>query len=64
MNNLQPCPFCGSEEIEIKEISFRFSLFADWMIFCDNCECSFLSSNSGLPCSRKELIERWNKAKR
>ena len=57
---LKPCPFCGGKEIEIVDNSDLVTGEKDWIICCKNCESAFIASNDAMPCSRSELIARWN----
>lgn len=58
---LKPCPFCGSLEITIKDNYDPVIEEEDWIIECGGCGTAFIASNDGMPCSRSELIARWNR---
>ena len=58
---LKPCPFCGSLEIMIVDNHDPVTGGEDWIIECVGCESAFIASNDGMPCSRSELIARWNR---
>ena len=55
MNELKPCPFCGSETLEMdKEDGQDFN---SWYITCYNCDCQGVS-RYGM--TRDEAIKAWN----
>ena len=59
--DLEPCPHCGSRNIEIEDNSPNGEPETDWIINCLGCGTAFIASNDGMPCSRAELIHRWNR---
>lgn len=61
MIELKPCPFCGSLEIIIVDNHDPVTGGEDWIIECGGCASAFIASNDGMPCSRSELIARWNR---
>lgn len=61
MGFLKPCPFCGNSRVDIEDNSDKFTGEEDWIIICEGCESAFISSNDGMPCTKSELIERWNR---
>lgn len=61
MAELKPCPFCGNQEIQIVDNSDHDTGDEDWIIECRGCGSAFIASNDGMPCSRSELIARWNR---
>lgn len=61
---LKPCPFCGSSAIEIYDNFFEDDdgwTEKDWIIQCHGCGSAFIASNDGMPCTKEELIARWNR---
>lgn len=52
MNELQRCPFCGSEDLMMNKISWAF------FINCNHCESNGPLSHYG---SEKTAKEIWNK---
>ena len=57
---LKPCPFCGYGKPMIEDNS-TVEFPNDWIIQCGGCGTAFIASNDGLPCTRNELIDRWNR---
>ena len=52
MEQLKPCPFCGSKA--------RVNIFGnEYQISCDNCCCDVLP-NTWLYFTEEEVIEAWN----
>lgn len=49
MNELKPCPFCGSKDIEI------FKYIINYFAQCNNC-----GMTSGKSTTKKSLILYWN----
>ena len=61
---LKPCPFCGSTDVKIEENSIEYEdgeIEEDWLIECHGCGSAFIASNAGMPCTKDELIARWNR---
>lgn len=58
---LKNCPFCGSEAVEIEGISDPFAGAKEWVIICSGCMSAFFDSRNVVPCSKAELIDRWNR---
>lgn len=56
----KPCPFCGGENIEVVDNSDPNTGEQDWLICCGNCGSAFIASNDAMPCTRSDLIKRWN----
>lgn len=61
MTKLKPCPFCGSTKVTIEDNSTLITGEEDWIIECYGCDSAFISCNDGMPCTKQELIERWNR---
>ena len=64
MDGLKPCPFCGDTRVTIEDNSDACTGEEDWIILCEGCQSAFISSNDGLPCTKTELIERWQRRAR
>lgn len=59
VDELKPCPFCGSEDVTIKEIMSDCGYQSWWELKCANDEaCGCSVSNSG---TKEEVIKKWNK---
>ena len=61
---LKSCPFCGGSEFTIYDNSIEYvdgSVEEDWIIQCHGCGSAFIASNDGMPCTKEELIARWNR---
>ena len=52
MNELKPCPFCGSKDVEVNINGL------DSYIECGNCLAVFRQREA---CNADETIEAWNK---
>lgn len=57
---LKPCPFCGYGKPIIDDNSTE-DFPNDWIIQCDGCGTAFIASNDGMPCTKSDLIDRWNR---
>ena len=59
MTELKPCPFCGSEDAQVKLYSEKGVRF--WYVSCENCEISldpmFWNDNQ----TKEEAIAKWNR---
>lgn len=51
---LEPCPFCGSGEIETYDGFAEFEGEADWAVFCNMCEATVCGNTEA------EAITAWN----
>lgn len=49
MENLKPCPFCGSKNIRLWEITYPW-------VQCEKC-----LSATAMGCTKKEAVEHWNR---
>lgn len=55
-----PCPFCGSEDIEVVDNSTEDE--SDWILQCNGCNTAVIASNEDcMPVDLVELIGRWNR---
>jgi Lar family restriction alleviation protein len=60
MDELKPCPFCGSTNIDVIEATNYYgSGISRWTCQCGNEECSVLINKTTL--TRAQAIEAWNK---
>ena len=59
--HIEPCPFCGSDDIDVMDNSDLTTGEQDWIICCTNCGSAFIASNDAMPVTRRELINRWNR---
>lgn len=57
---LKECPFCGSKSVVIEDNPDIITGEEDWLIICNGCESAFLGSNDAIPCTKAELVDRWN----
>ena len=62
MEEMKPCPFCGSKDIRFVYITGNQCWCA---VQCQNCFAefrgNFMYCNNGIEFTRKKLEERWNK---
>lgn len=57
---IKPCPFCGSEDIEVVDNSTEDE--KDWILQCNGCNTAVIASNEDcMPVDLVELIRRWNR---
>lgn len=59
MNDLKPCPFCGSKNIELAQktvFTQNIPVGIDWYVLCNGC-----CSSSGLFISDHDAINAWNR---
>lgn len=52
-NELNPCPFCGGEEISCQDAGKNTDV---WFVQCESCGATFPHFDS-----EKEAIEAWNR---
>lgn len=58
MNELKPCPFCGSKDVEVTAfLPFGYPGISK-VVTCDNCGCQ-----GPLSSTETEAIEKWNDRK-
>lgn len=56
---LKPCPFCGSENVELSQ-----DKYGSWAVECHGYACHAYVSNAKWRCERKEdAIALWNRRK-
>lgn len=61
MAKLKPCPFCGSDKIEIIDNSSK-KYGEDWIIKCGGCHIAVIASNEVLlPVNLYDLAAAWNR---
>lgn len=57
---LKPCPFCGSEDIEVVDNSTEEE--SDWILQCNGCNTAVIASDEDFNgVELAELIRRWNR---
>lgn len=52
-NELKPCPFCGSENIWVGDVSRNYDI---WFVQCETCGATFSHFDSEV-----EATEAWNR---
>lgn len=57
MNELKPCPFCGSDNIFAHSIP-NYTRNWNWTVRCNNCDYQ-----GPIAASKEEAIEKWNDRK-
>jgi len=55
---LEPCPFCGSREIDIPEFAMGVAPAKYWVISCPSCGAEGPSGRT-----LAEAVEKWNRRK-
>lgn len=61
MNELKPCPFCGNQNLLLRNVEYDKTL---WIISCNKCHSEFTVSryeNCVKKDNRDRLIETWNR---
>jgi len=56
---LKPCPFCGSEDIEVIDNSTDDE--EDYILQCNGCDTAVIASNECMPEDLVGLIRHWNR---
>ena len=56
MNNLKPCPFCGSQDVD----TTMDCMFGNFYVKCFNCY-AVIPEPSSTNYTEKEAIEAWNR---
>lgn len=57
MTKLKPCPFCGSDILEMDKAQNPYSNFDDhfWFVTCYQCPCQGVEAKT-----KEEAIKAWN----
>ena len=55
---LKPCPFCGGEDIYLKEVDLDFAFSTYYHVRCLTCNCNLDSIQNT---SKSKAIEAWNR---
>lgn len=55
---LNPCPICGSSNMQVKEMGVGFA--RSWVVVCDDCNMAFFYQKVGF-IDKNDMIEFWNK---
>lgn len=58
MTELNPCPICGSGNMQVKEMGKGFA--RSWAVVCDDCNMAFFYQKIGF-IDKNDMITFWNK---
>lgn len=58
MDELKPCPFCGSETIQFDTCGC-YSYFRDFVIYCTDCDAIFTLDFANA--DQTDVAEAWNR---